>query len=367
MALIYIRQFIVSDGIGNADTYICRYYPETGEKEVVVQGPGPEAQFVTEVQLGVADTTIVWQQCVGRDQHTVFATTLSPFIYAHVAKNSSACGFIPPTPVCDLAITSVVIEEESGINAFDGSLTINATSTASGIVVRQYSLDGIRWQLSNQFTGLNAGAYCVFVKETGGCRASKSVVLTRLVEAPQSTSVNFPWQERLCYFFRLIRDGVAETIAEPIKWDAIGITGERDKDYHGWNSQYSDGEAQLEFDCPAGKEILEAAYTEAGSDAETGLIYGYAHENTDYILFEGKLNYNTYKWHPSHIAISVERKDITDKLRSRIDTKVSMSADKDLDGQPINPAKPLYITLHAKSLLREHRLTNDEKVEHFPF
>jgi hypothetical protein len=43
------------------------------------------------------------------------------------------------------------------------------TVNASGMDNLLYSIDGLTWQESNVFTGLESGLYTVFVKDAGGC------------------------------------------------------------------------------------------------------------------------------------------------------------------------------------------------------
>ena len=164
-------------------------------------------------------------------------------------------------------------------------------------------------------------------------------------------SSDFPYREKLCYFFRIEYNGVTSDIREPGKWDSVGITGERDKDWHGWNYQYSDGEVQLDFDDLAGKQILEQAYAEGGNDAAANFYYGF---NETFYLFTGKFNFNTYKRENGRVNIAVERKDFNDLLQSRFDTKVSMAALDTLDGIPLTPPASFSLALHAKEIVKKY-------------
>jgi gliding motility-associated-like protein len=86
------------------------------------------------------------------------------------------------------------------------SLTTTATSTAAlcnggstgtlsvvtptvGTAPYQYSLDGITWQNSNQFTGVPAGTHTIRFRESNGCVGTTSVVVTEppLISATTNT------------------------------------------------------------------------------------------------------------------------------------------------------------------------------------
>ena len=62
-------------------------------------------------------------------------------------------------------ITNVASSNPTDCNVIDGAITITATGTGS----LQYSIDGgTNWQLNNTFSGLAAGTYNVFVRNTKG-------------------------------------------------------------------------------------------------------------------------------------------------------------------------------------------------------
>ena len=57
-----------------------------------------------------------------------------------------------------------------------GAFTV--TQPALGTIPFQYSLDGVIWQSSNNFTGLFAGTYTAFYRSNNGCQGSQSVTIT---------------------------------------------------------------------------------------------------------------------------------------------------------------------------------------------
>jgi hypothetical protein len=84
---------------------------------------------------------------------------------------------------CDLALTSIEIDDVTTFGGNDGEITINATSTNTPI---EYSLDGITYQLSNVFSGLTAGLKAIYIKDDNNCSIVDSVIITQPAEVPVS-------------------------------------------------------------------------------------------------------------------------------------------------------------------------------------
>ncbi|MEI2738764.1 MAG: gliding motility-associated C-terminal domain-containing protein [Chitinophagaceae bacterium] len=55
--------------------------------------------------------------------------------------------------------------------------TITVTQPTIGAAPYEYSLDGITWQSSNNFTGLIAGTYTVYYREANGCQGTLSITV----------------------------------------------------------------------------------------------------------------------------------------------------------------------------------------------
>ncbi len=261
-----------------------------------------------------------------------------------------------PTPLAFSFTINITNETTAGAN--DGTATI-VTSDTLGLTY-EYSLDGITYQVSNVFTGLLPGNYLIYVK---GSSAQGSLIKTdnfAIVAGPiPATNIDFPWQDKFCYYFKLIRNGTEYVVSEPIKWDSVNIVGKRDPDWHGWNYQYSDGVIELEFDCPAGKEVIKAKYDENGNDGEVLFQYGFIYNGSNYLLFPGKLNLNTYKEYPQKVTCSVEREDFNNLFQSRFESKVSMAATKTVGELNIVPPVAQDFTLHSKEIFRTFKCENN--------
>lgn len=162
-----------------------------------------------------------------------------------------------------------------------------------------------------------------------------------------------------CYFFKLIPEGQpAQYISEPIKWDQVNIIMKRDPEWHGVNYEYSDGEIELEFDCDAGKDIIEDVYQEQGINGLIIFQFGYTYQQDRYpveiIDYEGKLNLSTRKIIKNRVACSIERSGLHDLVKSRFETKVNLFAETDLDNNAIPNPGTFDLLLHPKVLVNNY-------------
>lgn len=155
-----------------------------------------------------------------------------------------------------------------------------------------------------------------------------------------------------CYYFKMIPDSGSPLYLEdePIGWDAVQITLKRDRDWHGMNYEFTDGDVQLGFDCLAGRDLIEEVYQAQGGDGYIGFQFGYYDGVTEHVDFDGKINLYTREWQDYRIVASIERNDDADKINAQWTTKNSMTATTSLDGTPIIPPTPYNLTLHSKTL-----------------
>ena len=85
-------------------------------------------------------------------------------------------------------LTTTVIKTNVLCNG-DASGTITVNQPPLGAPPFQYSLDGINWQSSNQFTGLAANIYTVYYRSSNGCTGSQSVVITQPAQLTVTTNI----------------------------------------------------------------------------------------------------------------------------------------------------------------------------------
>lgn len=156
-----------------------------------------------------------------------------------------------------------------------------------------------------------------------------------------------------CTFFRLEYLGeVVDLDDEPVGWDSISFKITRDKDWHGLNYEYSDGDIQLEFDCAAGGPFIQRIYEENGLDADISFTQGIKRGSIETVEFSGLLVLSTFKKFKGRVSCSVERKSLHDIIKARFDTKVDLMAELDLDQKPLVPSPVVKIETHSKTILQ---------------
>ena len=160
----------------------------------------------------------------------------------------------------------------------------------------------------------------------------------------------------ICYCFKFIPETGSPIYLEdePIGWDAVQITLKRDRDWHGVNYEFTDGDIQLGFDCLAGRDLIEEVYQSQGGDGYIGFQFGYVDNGVYYIDFDGKINLYTRKWQNYRIIASIERNNDADKIKARWSTKNSMVATQSIDGQAITPPTPYNLSLHSKTIQQSY-------------
>ena len=111
-----------------------------------------------------------------------------------VRNNNTSCVKTNPTTTVltaplGITINNVAKTNPTACTAIDGTITVTATASL-GV---QYSIDNIHWQTSNNFTGLAAGAYTVFVRNNDGTCATpyaQNPVVLSGAGAPTITAVD---------------------------------------------------------------------------------------------------------------------------------------------------------------------------------
>lgn len=313
--------------------------------------PPPPGE-VTQAELGYNEGDTIRQRCEGTTLKKVTASFTYPYAVFVIEVNSAVCNYIPPICAIDLTATP----QNATDNQANGKILI------SGSGATEYSLNGIVWQSSPIFDLLFPGTYHVYGRNSTCQKGDVATVGNDISAIPISTEL-IPYQDskNLCFWFRLIIDGIIYPVREPIKWDTVNIIGKRNMDYHGYQFQYSDGAIDLGFDCPAGKELIEAVYNARGQDGTILFQYGYTYKGKEYFLFPGKLNLNTYKWYAERVECSIETDDFDSTFQSRLETKVSMAQGLTFDNLPVTPPAPYSLLFHAKEILSEILCSKPDK------
>ncbi|MEX0986886.1 MAG: gliding motility-associated C-terminal domain-containing protein [Bacteroidales bacterium] len=116
-------------------------------------------------------------------------TDLGPGAYDVFARDSNSCSLFAGTwvisepPILDL---NVII---TNITSCSGDTTGAISATASGgWGIYEYSLDGINFQASGDFTGLAAGDYTVSARDTGSCLTTEAITINE--PAPVAATIS---------------------------------------------------------------------------------------------------------------------------------------------------------------------------------
>jgi hypothetical protein len=344
MALQLIHTFTAISG----NIYYVSVDFDTGQIETIWDPPSnPADDPVTEVELGFTIGDVIASRCNFGDKWAAIAQIEFPFVSILIYRNHPDCDI--PAPLCDYEISASGTGSTN--NNANGSITVTATQNPiAQRYIFQYSLDNNTWQTSPVFQNLFAGTYYIYVRTQNGCIKSTilSIGNTNTILLPGDV----PWEDskRVCYWFKLIINGISHKISEPIKWDDVDIIGERDSDFHGYQFKYTDGNVDLGFDCPAGRELIEAEYAEHGQDGEVLFQYGFTYNLIDYILFPGKLMLNTLKTYPEKVECTVESTELDTTFTSRMETKISMTETESHDGLLVIPPTAYNLELHSKQI-----------------
>jgi len=115
-----------------------------------------------------------YEWSTGETTQSIFVTT--PGEYTVTVKEfvgDSYCSTVIPVTVAPSGAATVRSVDTEDWTYDQNSINLNVTGTGN----YEYSLDGINYQDSSQFTGLVTGSYTVFVKDKNGCGITEQKVL----------------------------------------------------------------------------------------------------------------------------------------------------------------------------------------------
>lgn len=175
-----------------------------------------------------------------------------------------------------------------------------------------------------------------------------------------------------CFYFKYTPETGSPLYLEdePILWDKVLIRLKRDRDWHGVNYEYTDGDISLEFDCLAGSDFIEQIYQSQGGDGYIGFEFGYFDGVTEIPEFVGKINLATRKLLANYrISAMIERDGLHDLIKTRWGTKADLFSGISIDGDTISAPTPLELGLHSKVLVNNfNKVTNiDGSLSFQPF
>ncbi len=105
-------------------------------------------------------------------------TNLAAGSYTIVVTDASGCVTNPITVTINPGpLLSTTSSKTDALCNGDATGSITVTTPSMGIAPFEYSLDLVLWQTSNVFTGLAAGPYTVYYRESNGCQGSHPVII----------------------------------------------------------------------------------------------------------------------------------------------------------------------------------------------
>jgi hypothetical protein len=154
-------------------------------------------------------------------------------------------------------------------------------------------------------------------------------------------------------------------IDEPLNWQAVPFVHKRDREYFGFNYEFTGAELSLGFDCDAGSEAIALEYKTNGNDGKV-LFRKILEYTTDIIEYEGKLNLNVLKWKENSYEATVERTSLHELVKNRLNTKVNIEDDQDLDGNYAPTYSHTIVQLPGQNISEKFQsATNEVREETF--
>lgn len=124
---------------------------------------------------GVAPFT--YQLNAGVPQASNVFSNLAAGTYNVTVRDAVGCFVVVPAivPPGQPLLTTASVSDVSCFGVSDGTITV--VQPASGIPPYSYSLDGVTWQAGTVFSGLAAGNYTVYYRESNGCSGTTPVTI----------------------------------------------------------------------------------------------------------------------------------------------------------------------------------------------
>jgi hypothetical protein len=161
--------------------------------------------------------------------------------------------------------------------------------------------------------------------------------------------------------YYLITPTTTYEIPKPDGWTGLDKTFKRSLEWHGFLFEGAENHI-IKFHQDEGKQILEDMYTTYGQDAYVLIREMVELDSEEAIQYEGRLDFNKWKYGDNTVEVGVERKGVEALIQSRWDTKVSLNDNNSIDGVTITSLKPEYkaVAFHSKALLLEYQNINTD-------
>ncbi len=153
-------------------------------------------------------------------------------------------------------------------------------------------------------------------------------------------------------------------IDEPIKWSDIDIQILWDPSLMGYKFEFSDQDVLLEFDEAAGYSLIKQSYEDKFEKMNMTLLFGEIdQDDVMTVLFEAKLNFDSYIQDKYVIKMNCERRSFADKFRTRFDTKANLFAAKSIDGLLLPELTMRELFLHPRLLSKVGNFIYNDNVD----
>lgn len=146
-------------------------------------------------------------------------------------------------------------------------------------------------------------------------------------------------------------------VEEPINFDAIDITMQRDPIYHGLENILSDG---IKF-WGTGADMITTEYEANSIDGELDFLIRYScDEGATYnTLFSGILNCFYYDIINNEVTIKIEPSGFHRLVKNRLDSKINLNSNTSIDGLPMSSINPFNLGLHSKAIVQKSALNQN--------
>ncbi|WP_020603280.1 hypothetical protein [Spirosoma spitsbergense] len=155
---------------------------------------------------------------------------------------------------------------------------------------------------------------------------------------------------------------ISPTIAEPVKWSDVPLTGSVDEKYHGFNYNYSEGDLKLDFVCESSHKLLSQQYYRYGTDAVVQFqVVEVDRDGTEMIDYDGRLDFDTIDIQPGRVSISIVTNDDHTRLNARWETPISLESIVTMDNAAIGKTPTTEILLLGQTIHESGEFHKAEK------
>lgn len=146
-------------------------------------------------------------------------------------------------------------------------------------------------------------------------------------------------------------------VEEPIGWDSVEITAQRDPVYHGLENIISDG---MKF-WGTGADMITEEYEANGIEGELTFLIRYSCDGgaTYTTLFNGILNCFYYAVQNSEVTIKMEPSGFHRTVKNRLDVPINLNSNLSIDHLPMSTINPFDLRLHSKAIIQKASLTQN--------